>query len=132
MAHGRKTGGRKLGSRNKATLERELAAARACDDTAGKRLAKEVLSDFMHRFAAHAERCFDVGDFDAFSTWGMRAVECAKVLAPFESPRYSTSTVGTSAVNKIEIVGGLPPLWIPGVDGELAPGTIICAEEEET
>jgi hypothetical protein len=71
MAPGRKTGGRRPGSRNKATIEREIhaalvlkrieeaerlraeGAARELAEarTSGVRLAKDVLEDFMRLFA---------------------------------------------------------------------------------
>ncbi|HEX2351840.1 MAG TPA: hypothetical protein VHJ16_03605 [Xanthobacteraceae bacterium] len=53
MARGRKTGGRRRSTPNKATIEKALVAARtvAGAKAVGKKLAKEVLEDFMPLFA---------------------------------------------------------------------------------
>jgi hypothetical protein len=141
MARGRKTGGRKLGTPNKATTEQRLLAERAAADADAARhpLAKEVLSDLMNIFAEFAERSRQEGNLDRFEAYAIRAIDCAKALAPFESPRYGTVTVGTSVVSKIEIVGGLdlPALNAgkPAIDGEvvepLPPGSIITVDEIE-
>ena len=56
MARGRKTGGRRRGTPNKATTEKALIAARAVADAnvAGKKLAKDVLEGFMLLFSEMA------------------------------------------------------------------------------
>lgn len=135
MARGRKTGGRKLGTPNKATIEKSLIGERAVAEAkaAGRRLAKEVLSDVMNIFAEFAESFREQGELDSFMVWAVRAVECAKALAPFESPRFSAVTVGAPLVTKIEIVGGMSDKLAAPVERnvELAPGTIITADEIE-
>lgn len=122
MARGRKTGGRKLGTRNKATIEKALIADRAAAgaNAAKRRLAKEVLSEFMHIFAEKAARFHELGDLDSFKVWAMHAVDCAKALAPFESSKFSAVLVGAPTVNKIEIVGGLPADFEAPTEIELA------------
>lgn len=56
MAKGKKTGGRVRGVPNKATAERALIAAQQHADSvrAGKKLAKDVLDEFMHLTAGMA------------------------------------------------------------------------------
>jgi hypothetical protein len=58
MARGRKTGGRKRGTRNRATVERALIAERTAADAkgAGRKLAVEMLDQYMHIFAETAAR----------------------------------------------------------------------------
>jgi hypothetical protein len=133
MARGRKTGGRKLGTPNKATVERALLAERTVAEaqSAEKRLAKEVLGEFMNIFAETAARCRKLGDLDRFEVWAGHAVDCAKALAPFESPRFSAVMVGASVVTKVEIVGGMSDDFVaPTIEGGvIAPGTIITADE---
>jgi hypothetical protein len=110
MARGRKTGGRGKGTRNKATVERALIAERVAAETksTGKPLAKEVLDDFMHIFAEAATRFRELGDWSGFERWALHSVDCARALAPYQSPRLSAVMVGTTAVTEIEVTGGLP------------------------
>lgn len=133
MARGRKTGGRKLGTPNKATVELALLAERAIVEANAvrKRLAKEVLEEHMHAFAETAAHFRERGDWAGFERRALHTVDCAKALAPFESPRFSAVMVGASVVNKIEVVGGMPDDFAPPVEGkvELAPGTIITADD---
>ena len=119
MARGKKTGGRKRGTPNKATVERALLAERAAVEgkTAGQRLAKEVLEDFMRLFAdmaATADR-----NTEQFEKWARLAIETAKALAPFQSPRYSTVAVAASTITKIEIVGGMSRRDFPELPAEI-------------
>jgi hypothetical protein len=135
MARGRKTGGRKLGTLNKATVERTLLAERAVAEAKGtsKRLATDVLDDFMHTFAEAAIRFRERGDWDEFGRWALRAVDCARSLAPFQSPKLSTVMVGPAPVTTIEVIGGLPDDQDGGlVDApEGSPTTIDLAAEPE-
>ena len=110
MARGRKTGGRAKGTRNRATVERALVAERAAaeDKATGKRLAKEVLDDFMHIFAETATRFRELGDWAGFERWALHSVDCARALAPYQSPRLSAVMVGAAVVTEIEVTGGLP------------------------
>jgi hypothetical protein len=129
MARGKKTGGRRRGSRNKATIERELRAERAlAEKTAGKRLAKDILDELMHIFAATAASFREADDMDKFREWAALAIEAAKALAPFQSPRYSTVAVAASTITKIEIVGGMSDTEFPELPADLPPGTIIEAD----
>ena len=56
MARGKKTGGRLKGTQNKATIQKAIIAEQvlARADMAGRKLAKEVLDEFMHLFAGMA------------------------------------------------------------------------------
>ena len=67
-----------------------------------------MLDAYMHLFAETAARFQELGDFDRFEVWAGHAIECAKALAPFQSPRLSAGAVGAAVSNKIEVVGGLP------------------------
>lgn len=103
----RPNAGRKLGSRNKAVIERELlaeqVAARA--NMNGERLGKEVLAEFMTWFRDLAERVKPKygpngevisGDEREFERWARRALQCAKDLAPYQSPQYRAIAVAAS------------------------------------
>jgi hypothetical protein len=100
---GERRGGRRKGSRNKATIERELLAHRMLQHapagaTQNARLGKETLEKFMTLFDDLAEhyRPFpenpraDEGKFTKFAT---AACECAKALAPYQSPTYRAIVV---------------------------------------
>jgi hypothetical protein len=110
MARGKKTGGRRAGTPNKATLEKALIAERAVAEVkaAGRKLATEMLDAYMHIFAETATRFRALGDLDKFALWAGHSVECAKALAPFQSPRLSAVAVGAAVIDRIEVVGGLP------------------------
>jgi hypothetical protein len=127
MARGKKTGGRKLGTLNKATIERALIAELDTAETkaSGRKLAKETLEDFMHTFVQAAQGFRERGDLDKFREWATLAIECAKALAPFQSPRLSALAVGAAVVNKIEVVGGLPD----DQDGSFNPVPTVVAPE---
>ena len=104
MARGRKTGGRRRGTPNKATIERALIAARTVADTRaeGKKLAKEVLQEFMELFAgmaayyqptpAHLPPNPNENE-PQFLRYAGLAVECAKAVAPFQSPTFKAIAV---------------------------------------
>jgi hypothetical protein len=134
MARGKKTGGRRPGSRNKATIERALRAERAAADIPlnGRRLATEQLDAYMQIFADTAAHFREAGDLDQFREWAALAIEAAKALAPFQSPRYSTVAVAASTITKIEIVGGMSDKEFPAVAAELpadlSPGMIVEAD----
>jgi hypothetical protein len=104
MAHGRKTGGRRRGTPNKATIEKALIAARTVADarTAGKKLAKEVLEDFMLLFggmAAHHQPTppgapnNPNANEDKFLRYARFAIDCAGDLAPYQSPTFKAVAV---------------------------------------
>lgn len=104
MARGRKTGGRRRGTPNKATLEKALVAARSIADAkaAGKKLAKEVLEDFMLLFAGMAAHFQPVSpsrapnlyaDEEKFLRYSQAAIDCASKLAPYQSPTFKSVAV---------------------------------------
>lgn len=98
-------GGRKRGSRNKAVIERERIAAEIAARTvadakiSGKKLAKEVLDDFMHLFAGMAAHHQPIPkgqpippgrdpDRAMFEKYAQMAVSCAADLAKYQSPTF--------------------------------------------
>jgi hypothetical protein len=104
MARGRKTGGRRRGTPNKATAENALIAARTVADAkaAGKKLAKEVLEDFMLLFAGMAAHFQPAppgagpnphADEDNFWKCSEAAIDCAVKLAPYQSPTFKAVAV---------------------------------------
>lgn len=111
MMRGKKTGGRSKGTPNKATIEKdriaaEIAARTVADaQVSGKKLAKEVLDEFMHLFAGMAahhqplpkgqinadpKRNPDRAEFDKYA---MLAVDCARRLAPYQSPTFQAIAI---------------------------------------
>jgi hypothetical protein len=104
MAHGRKTGGRRRGTPNKATTEKALIAARTVAEAkaAGKKLAKEVLEDFMLLFAGMAAHFQPAPPGaapnpdaveDKFWRCSEIAIDCAAKLAPYQSPTFKAVAV---------------------------------------
>lgn len=102
-APGERRGGRGKGTRNKATLERERIAAEIAARTVadaratGKKLAKDVLEEFMLLFAGMAAsyQPWPVGlgknpgeNVGQFEKWARLACEQAAKLAPFQSPTF--------------------------------------------
>jgi hypothetical protein len=107
----RPNSGRPKGQKNKATIERELIAARQAEKrvdeavNSGRKLAKDVLDDFMHLFASvaasyqplsekaleamtEAERKKRKPNPVEFEKWARLAVHCAQKLAPYQSPTF--------------------------------------------
>jgi hypothetical protein len=139
----RPNAGRKSGIPNKATIERreqaridaENAAAAAASDAAKaatvsrKKLAKDVLEEFMLRFGDMAayhqpartwhqekrgRRVVRVNDNpnmdeDKFRAYAVQAMQAARDLAPYQSPRLSTVAVGQATRKEVVVIGGLPP-----------------------
>ena len=101
----KKTGGRKAGVRNKTTQRRIDAAERAIvlAKAGGKRLAREVLEDFVELFSAialthqpalpGAERNpnYDEKKFEKFARL---AVDTATALASYQTPKLKAVLVG--------------------------------------
>lgn len=97
---GMRPGGRKKGGLNKRTIEKVEEARIAVENSrgAGKKLAKEVLEDFMHLFAGMAAsyQPLPPGIVDArrqpdeekFQIYAKLAVDTAKALADFQSPKF--------------------------------------------
>jgi hypothetical protein len=87
----RPNSGRKNGSRNKRSIgiaERMVEAGGASTGSAAtqppaKKLARDVLEDFMLRFTSMAERETDPIKFERYARF---AVYCAQSLAPYQSP----------------------------------------------
>jgi hypothetical protein len=101
----KKTGGRKAGVRNKTTQRRIDAAERAIvlAKAGGKRLAREVLEDFLELFSAialthqpalpgaEANPSYDEKKFEKFARL---AVETATALASYQTPKLKAVLVG--------------------------------------
>lgn len=102
---GERRGGRVKGVPNKATMERALIAANTLvkSRAADKKLAKEVLDDFMALFAGmaahyqptppHAMQQNQYGNPAEFEKYARLAVQCAKDLAPYQSPTFRAIVV---------------------------------------
>lgn len=98
---GHRYGGRVKGTPNKATIERALIAKRIMEEQGtkpGRKLAREVLDDFMHLFmgmaAIHQPLPQGVAagpgqqpDEGKFLTFAGLAMTAAEKLAPYQSPR---------------------------------------------
>lgn len=92
--------GRPVGVPNKATLERLAIAERAVADAkaSGKKLAKEVLEDFMHLFAgmaayyqptpSEAPQQNRNGNETKFRDYAVLACSTAADLAKYQSPTF--------------------------------------------
>jgi hypothetical protein len=101
---GERRGGRQEGTPNKATVQKQLVAAQIAERTVadartmGKKLAKEVLEDFMLHFADIAEQYRPTppeaehqnphSDEARFNKYAAIAMECARSLAPYQSPTF--------------------------------------------
>ena len=117
MARGTKTGGRKAGTPNRTTVERQEIAARALDNAKaeGRPLAKDRLDELlgiaMGAMAAHQPITKDMakkaralgnktvsesrGNWGGFGDWWDRAAYAAKELAKYQSPTYKAVSVET-------------------------------------
>jgi hypothetical protein len=126
MARGTKTGGRKAGTPNRATVERQEMAARALDNAKakGRPLAKDRLDELLSialsamtarqpitkemvkKARASGNRTVKEsrGDWGGFGDWWDRAAYAAKELAKFQSPTYKAVSVETPRQS------GLPPV----------------------
>jgi hypothetical protein len=102
---GQRRGGRQKGTRNKATVEKALIAEQviARAEMTGVKLAKEHLSDLLNVFAGMAtyyQPSFPGmltqnpnADEDKFEKWARLTVQCAKDLAPYQSPTFRAVVV---------------------------------------
>jgi hypothetical protein len=125
--------GRKRGTRNKATIERERIAAeiaaRTVMDarTAGRKLAKEVMQDFlpiMAGMAAYYQPTFPGmsahnpnSNDKEFQRWFELMLDLADKLAPYESPTFKAI-----AVNLAPTMPVMPALPDPkAIDGNVVP-----------
>ena len=90
--------GRERGSKNVATVERELLAKRAVAAAAsrkavGQKLAREVLAEAMMKLWGLAEQFFAEGKLEAWREHMLASVDVAHKLIPYESPRLENVTV---------------------------------------
>jgi hypothetical protein len=101
---GERRGGRQKGTPNRATVERQLVAAQIAERTVadarlgGKKLAKDVLEELMVRFIERARHYEPTppgakdhnvyADESKFLQWAKYASDCAKALAPYQSPTF--------------------------------------------
>jgi hypothetical protein len=117
MARGTKTGGRKAGTPNRATVERQEIAARALDNAKaeGRPLAKDRLDELLGialgAMTAHQPITKEMvkkarasgnrtvkesrGNWGGFGEWWDRAAYAAKELAKYQSPTYKAVSVET-------------------------------------
>jgi hypothetical protein len=109
---GERRGGRGRGTKNLRTIEDELNAGMDAERTFSearahhKKLAKEVIADFMAVFMGIATRYQPLAkdgtpnpDFneDKFERWSMNALHAAKWLAPYQSPTFRQVTLANPA-----------------------------------
>jgi hypothetical protein len=108
-APGERRGGRRKGEPNKATIERALIAEKNLIDAKvnGKKLAKEVLEEFMFTFAGMAAYYQPLPDNQPapigrkpneakFEKWARLACDQAKELAKYQSPTFRAVQVTAS------------------------------------
>jgi hypothetical protein len=129
---GERFGGRTKGTPNKATVERQLIAAREAEarvaeaHASGRRLGKDVLDEFMHLFAGMAAtyQPLPTGmpipqgrqpDEAQFEKYARLAVHCATKLAPYQSPTFQAIMVA-------------PPPPDPGASGQRKRFTLTIFE----
>jgi hypothetical protein len=105
---GERRRGRRKGTPNKATIEKALIAARTVGEakTSGKKLAQEVLEDLMHTFVSMAEHYKPTppeaeqqnphADESMFVQYAKHVIDCAKSLAPYQSPTFRAVVVAPS------------------------------------
>jgi hypothetical protein len=107
-------GGRQKGTKNRRTIEAAEEARIAVENAkgAGKKLAKEVLEDFMHLFAQMAmayqpatpgmirppgPKARAKGNEEKFQVYSKLTVDTAKALADFQSPKFRAIMVSAPA-----------------------------------
>lgn len=104
---GERFGGRVKGTKNKRTIEKALEAERAvaAAKASGRKLAKEMLDDFMHLFAGMATvyQPLPPGtveiprghkpDEPQFEKYARLTVDCATQLAKYQSPTFRAIVV---------------------------------------
>ena len=151
---GRRPGpGRKPGTKNQSTLEREelsrRLAVRQDPHLRGKPLAKEVIENFMHIAAGYAAQYQPRAGKDrasqaAFEKWARLAVSWACELAPYQSPTYGAITIapaqepgdGAVVLHSMEevrremLIAGIKPEMLAraldeGDDGEPLEGEVL-------
>jgi hypothetical protein len=112
MARNRKTGGRKGGTPNKRTAEalsqnaivaQMEANVRNASSPRAEKLAKDVLSEFMHIFAGRAafhqplppgvDQTGRQPNEPKFLEYARLTIDAARALAPYQSPTYKAIQV---------------------------------------
>lgn len=91
MAKGFKTGGRKAGVPNKATVEKERVVAEN-EKAAGRMLGKEVLATVMNEFLIAAQKIKKKGSPQHLDLL-KQAADLAAKLAPYQSPQLQRTTL---------------------------------------
>jgi hypothetical protein len=107
---GQRFGGRAKGVPNKKTIERAQMAERALTQVPGRKMAKEVLDEFMIVFAGMAaayqplppgsQQTKPGADANLFEKWARLAVETAAKLAPYQSPTFRAIVVAPPPAEK--------------------------------
>jgi hypothetical protein len=95
---GERRGGRRPGTKNKATVEREIieAEVRAQRIAAGVMLpvlAKERLEMLLDAACRHMDEAFANGKIEDYIAWFERAASVAKALAPYQLPQLKALAV---------------------------------------
>ena len=140
-----KTGGRTKGVRNKKTLSRiaEAEAVVASARAKGRKLALEVIEDYMQLFSALAMTSKD--NEAEFEKYARLTVETATALASYQSPKLKAVFVPLSQQrsNDVERLTheelakkleehGLPPLMyerdVPQIDGHVGESDSLCVD----
>lgn len=131
-APGEHRGGRKKGKLNQATIDKAVRAEADVirHEVSGKKLAKEVLEDYMFAFhaiaavyqrslveAMQAGRLPNPGDVEKFKDWGTLVTKTAADLAKYQSPTFRAIAV--------TMPGPMPK----GADGKIVEGTIIKLDQ---
>jgi hypothetical protein len=121
---GERRGGRQRGTKNKATVEREINAAAVIDRARreGRELAVDVLEKLMKVAEGAAainrpteQKKYKDGDWKLFAEWFDRTAFCAKALAPFQSPTFKAVAVDVRSTTPAPMQQlSPPPLQIEG------------------
>lgn len=109
---GQRFGGRVKGTPNHATVEKALKAQRELEaaKASGKKLAKEVLEDFMHLFAgiATTHQPFPPSrqqnphyNEDLFEKYAKLTVDTAAQAAKYQSPQYRAIMVSPAPQSEV-------------------------------
>jgi len=134
----KKTGGRKLGTKNRATVEKEMRAEIALMERTGVKLAKDRLSEVMNYFGALVDYyapMFDgatgkllnkTGDMRKLREAADMVTRAGSVLIAYQSPRLTAVGVGLMGEPTAPIAATQQPrrvrisIDIFGSTGELA------------
>lgn len=142
--------GRKKGTKNKSTIEREkeeakkaLAQQAAIDLARGRggKIATEVIDDFMRLFvglaARHQTWPAEAGvnpheNPKLFREYAKLAVQCATELANYQQPKFKAMVVAMAQPGMgIDMPGAAlpPPQAVPPADGEgtSEPGNVVVS-----